>query len=111
MSPIMEKLAKYLACNLQTHKKNLNLNLKLEPIDSLVIEIGALEKIEVLINYINKFPLIGIKGLDFNDWKSAYNLIKTKEHLTDSGRETIKILKSKMNSKRNVSDELDLFYI
>lgn len=61
---------------------------------------------EVLINYLNKFPLIGIKKLDFNDWKSAYNLIKNKEHLTDLGRETIKKLKSKMNSKRNVNDDL-----
>jgi LAGLIDADG endonuclease len=107
MSPIMEKLAKYLSCNLQRYKKNPNLNLKLDPIDSLVIEIGSLEKIEVLIHYLNKFPLIGIKVLDFNDWYSAYNLIKNKKHLTDSGRETIKILKSKMNSKRNVNDDLD----
>ena len=61
---------------------------------------------EVLINYLNKLPLIGIKKLDFNDWKSAYNLIKNKEHLTDLGRETIKNLKSKMNSKRNVNDDL-----
>jgi LAGLIDADG endonuclease len=67
MHPIMEKIAKFLSCNLQVYKKNPNLNLKLEPIDSLVIEIGALEKIEVLINYLNKFPLIGLKRLDFND--------------------------------------------
>jgi hypothetical protein len=29
--------------------------------------------------------LLGVKHLDFYDWKIAYNLIKNKEHLTKEG--------------------------
>lgn len=65
MSPIVEKLDKYLSCPLQIYKNNPNLNL--DPIEYLVIEKGYLLKIEVLRNYLNNFPLIGIKVLDFND--------------------------------------------
>jgi hypothetical protein len=33
----------------------------------LTVEISAVQKIEILINYLNKYPLLGIKQLDFND--------------------------------------------
>jgi len=97
--PIMEKIANFLSCNLQLIK-NTNTSLKLEPIDTLTAEVSALNKIDNIITYFNKFPLLGMKQLDFNDWKSVYFLIKNGEHLTESGRLKIKLIKSNMNSKR-----------
>jgi len=100
MKPIMLKLSKFLDGNLLVVKKNANLKLKLEPIDILIVEVSALNKLENLIHYFNTYPLLGIKRLDFYDWESVYIMIKNKEHLTDSGRLKIKSIKSNMNSKR-----------
>ena len=33
---------------------------------------------------------MGVKSLDFQDFKTVYSLILTKQHLTDLGREEIK---------------------
>jgi LAGLIDADG endonuclease len=66
----------------------------------LSVEIAALSKIENLINYFNKYPLLGVKLLDFKDWNLVYRMIKNKEHLTESGRLKIKLMKSNMNSNR-----------
>jgi len=66
----------------------------------LTVEISAVQKIEILINYLKKYPLLGIKQLDFNDWKLVYYMIKNKEHLTEAGRIKIKSIKSNMNTKR-----------
>jgi hypothetical protein len=44
--------------------------------------------------------MLGIKHSDYLDWKTVYNMFLSKEHLTSTGREKIKFLKSKMNSKR-----------
>jgi hypothetical protein len=100
MYPIMEKISNFLSCNLQIIK-NTNTSLKLEPIDTLIAEVSALNKIDNIITYFNKFPLLGMKQLDFNDWKSVYFMIKKREHLTESGRLKINLIKSNMNSKRN----------
>ena len=67
MLPIMEKIAKFLSCNLLTVKRYPKLPLKLEYIDMLSVEVSALKKIEMLINYFNVYPLLGIKQLDFKD--------------------------------------------
>jgi len=67
MSSIMEKIANFLSCNLITVKQKSKRPLKLEAIDMLSAEISGLSKIENLINYLNKFPLLGLKLLDFYD--------------------------------------------
>lgn len=39
-----------------------------------------------IIDYFNKYPLLGIKGKDFKDWEVVYNMLISKQHLTESGR-------------------------
>ena len=105
MSSIMEKIANFLSCNLITVKKKSKTPLKLEAIERLSVEIAAAEplnKIENLVNSFNQYPLLGIKLLDFKDWNLVYSMIKNKEHLTESGRLKIKLIKSNMNSNRLV---------
>jgi hypothetical protein len=102
MFPIMEKIANFLFCNLLTVKRYPTWVSKVESINMLTVEISAVQKIEILINYLNKYPLLGIKQLDFNDWKLVYDMIKNKEHLTEAGRIKIKSIKSNMNTKRQI---------
>lgn len=90
--PFMEKLANFLGCNILTYNDGKVLSLSLT----------SLEKLTNLVIYFNKYPLIGVKGEDFNDWKKIYYMIKTKEHLTEAGKEKIKLLQSNMNSKRKI---------
>jgi len=61
MNSIMDKISTFLSCNLKESKINPNLNLKLETINYLVCEIAALNKIEVLTNYLDRYPLLGLK--------------------------------------------------
>lgn len=100
MFPIMEKISNFLSCNLLSTKRYPYYPSKLESVDMLYVEVSALKKIEILINYFNKFPLLGNKQLDFKDWELVYHMINNKEHLTESGRTKINLIKSGMNSKR-----------
>lgn len=67
MLPLMEEIGKFLSCNVIVVKKNPTLPLKLEPIDTLSVSVTSLDKIKPLIDYFNKYPILGVKGLDFKD--------------------------------------------
>lgn len=53
-----------------------------------------------VIPFFNKYPIRGVKALDFNDWKLVAELINNKEHLTTEGVEKIIRMKSNMNNSR-----------
>jgi cytochrome c oxidase subunit 3 len=53
-----------------------------------------------VIPFFRRYPLQGVKLLDFNDFCVIANLVKNKEHLTIEGVEKIKNIKSQMNSGR-----------
>ena len=55
-----------------------------------------------------KYPIPGVKALDFKDFCRAAELMKEKKHLTPEGLEQIKKIKAGMNSKRiTVSSSLN----
>lgn len=94
MISIMESLAKYLDCTVSTYK--------IKEIPVLSVSISSIAKIETLIDYISKFPLLGVKGKDYKDWEKIYTMIKSKEHLTDNGIILIKTICSNMNKNRKI---------
>lgn len=53
-----------------------------------------------VIPLFEKYPIIGIKALDFADWCKAAELIKNKAHLTTEGLNQISLLKHGMNKGR-----------
>jgi LAGLIDADG endonuclease len=57
---------------------------------------------EKIIPFFDKYPLQGIKAKDFEDFKKAANLMQSKAHLTKEGLEQIRIIKSGMNTQRNI---------
>lgn len=67
-----------------------------------IVEISSLNKLENLIIYLNKFPLLTAKSNDYNDWLKVYNLVKEKEHLTITGKNIIKLIKSGFNKNRKI---------
>lgn len=60
--------------------------------------------IEKVIPFFDKYPILGSKSADFNDFKKIAMLMKDKAHLTKEGLSQIRYLQSGMNSRRTSSD-------
>lgn len=54
----------------------------------------------ILVDYLDKYPIYSSKLLNYRDWRECHYLINKKEHLTEKGKSTALLLKSKMNTKR-----------
>ena len=99
MFPIMETISQFLMCNLITYKIN---NSQKELREILSLSVSSINKLEFIINYFNKYPLLGIKGKDFKDWETVYYILLSKQDLTEAGRLKIISIRSNMNTKRNI---------
>jgi len=53
-----------------------------------------------LIPFFIKYPILGNKSLDFQDFYTVSKLIKEKEHLQVEGIKKISLIKGRMNTKR-----------
>lgn len=53
------------------------------------------------IPFFDKYPVVGIKALDFADWCKAAKLMKNKEHLTTEGLNQICLLNFGVNKNRD----------
>jgi hypothetical protein len=50
--------------------------------------------------FFDKYPLQGVKSLDYADWCRVAELIKDKKHLTQEGLDQIRKIKAGMNTGR-----------
>ena len=55
---------------------------------------------EILISYLNNYPLLSSKFLDFKDWETANNMYINKLHKDPIEYEKIRNLKTNMNNNR-----------
>jgi hypothetical protein len=55
---------------------------------------------EKIIPFFNKYPVLGVKSKDFEDFKKVANLMEKRLHLTPEGLDQIKKRKLGMNRKR-----------
>ena len=55
-----------------------------------------------IIPLFEECPILGVKAKDFEDFKEASNIIKSKAHLTREGLDKILLVKSRMNTKREL---------
>lgn len=53
-----------------------------------------------IMPFFKQNRLVGIKALNFEDWCQIAELIKTKKHLTPTGKDLILTIKSKMDKGR-----------
>ena len=56
---------------------------------------------EKIIPFFKKHNILGIKSEDFADWCKVGEMIKAKDHLTSSGLDKIREIKSGMNKGRS----------
>ena len=55
---------------------------------------------ETILPFFDKYPIQGIKSLDFEDFKKVCLIVKSKKHLTPDGIKTILEIKSNMTKNR-----------
>ena len=86
----MEKIQSSLGCgNVYQNRTWLDLEVtKFDDIDKKIIPL------------FEKFPIRGVKALDFKDWCKVAEIVKTKNHLTIQGLDEILKIKSRMNTGR-----------
>ena len=84
MEPFMQSLAIFLNVNLKTYEVNSS--------KVLSVSVDSIKNVSFIINYFNKYPLMGNKLNDFKKWEIVYNMILLKEHLTEEGRLKIRNL-------------------
>lgn len=71
-------------------------------IDFTVTKLSDLNNI--IIPFFEKYPLYGLKLLNYFDWCKIAQLINAEAHLTSEGFNLIRSIKSKMNSKRQFDE-------
>ena len=55
---------------------------------------------EIIIPFLEKYPILGVKSKEFNDWKRIAFLMASKAHFTEEGAKEILKIKSSMNASR-----------
>jgi LAGLIDADG endonuclease len=89
---LMELIIKYLgAGRLEVQTKN-------PVVITVISKISDLN--QKIIPFFTQFPICGIKTLDYFDWCKVAKLITNKSHLTNEGLESIRKIKSGMNTNR-----------
>ncbi|KAI9491102.1 Dod COI i3 grp IB protein, partial [Zychaea mexicana] len=78
----------------------LNTSLHNEGIEYYTVSATSPAKLKTLINYLDTYPLFSSKLLNYLDFKFCVNLMLSRKHLTEQGRDNIKIIKAGMNRKR-----------
>jgi hypothetical protein len=61
-----------------------------------------LDNFEKIIPFFNKYPILGVKSKDFQDFYKIAYLMKEKKHLTSEGLERIRKIKAGMNKGREL---------
>ena len=56
----------------------------------------------IIIPFFNKYPILGVKRLDFEDFKTVAELVKNKEHLNAEGLDNIIQIVEGMNLDRRL---------
>jgi hypothetical protein len=62
--------------------------------------------IDKIIPFFEKYPIQGVKSLDFAYFKQVADLMKSKAHLTKEGLYEIRFIKSKMNYQCVLLDDV-----
>ena len=89
---LMNNIVDYLGCGVYVPRLNKNWG------EIKVFKFSELES--KFIPFFHKYPILGVKALDFADFCKVALMMKNNDHITTQGLEKIKLIKSGMNTKR-----------
>lgn len=72
--------------------------------DSIQFQVTSLEDLAIIIEHLDKYPLITQKRADYQLFKQAFELVNCKKHLAMKGLKELVAIKASMNN--GLSDEL-----
>ena len=87
---LMSSFIKYLKCGSVNLRENV-CDYRVQKLEDIVNKI---------IPFFNKYPILGVKALNFQDWCRVAELMKQQKHLTPDGLEQIRKIKAQMNKKK-----------
>jgi hypothetical protein len=91
---ILTDIAKFLNCNLLTRKQKSTGN------EYYTLTASSKISLNIIINYLDKYPLFTSKYLDYLDWKKIVLLILDNMHYTEDGLIKTDSVRDSMNRKR-----------
>lgn len=91
--PLFKKIAMFFGVNLIVVTRNTGMQY-------FNITAKSRESISVVKNYVNTYPLLSSKYLDFLDWEKVVDLILRQTHYDEENSDLIEKLKSGMNNGR-----------
>ena len=84
--PLKSKVSNETKSNADTHQYIYDHN------QSTLLQIKSnSDSANLIITFFNKYPVLGIKSLDFSDFKEVANIIENREHLTEQGLTALEI--------------------
>jgi len=87
---LMENFISYLGCGTFRAKK-----------DHVEIRVTKSKDLTgIIIPFFNKYPIVGVKALDFADWCKAAEIVKDMSHLSTQGFKEISQIKAGLNKGR-----------
>ena len=88
---LLKSFNKYLNCGV-TYRRSGN------AITFSVVKFSDIK--DIIIPFLNKYPLLGVKSKDFEYFCKGAELIKSKKHLTEEGLDQLHKIKNGMNTGR-----------
>jgi hypothetical protein len=91
---VLTNIAKFLNCNLLTRKQKSTGN------EYFNLTASSKVSLDIIIKYIEVYPLFSSKYLDYLDWKEIALLILDDKHYTEEGLVKTDFVRNSMNRKR-----------
>lgn len=93
-SKVLRDIANFLHCTLLTRKQKSTGN------EYYNLTASSRISLNIIINYLDKYPLYSSKYLDYKDWKEIVLLIFENKHYTEEGLNKTYSVKKSMNRQR-----------
>jgi hypothetical protein len=91
---VLTDISNFLNCSLLTRKQKSTGN------EYYTLTASSKMSLDVIINYLDKYPLFSSKYLDYKDWKEIALLIFENKHYTEEGINKTEYIKNSMNRQR-----------
>ena len=93
---VFTDISNFLNCSLLTRKQKSTGN------EYYILTVSSIMSLNLIVNYLEKYPLFSSKYLDYKDWKEIVLLIFENKHYTEQGINKAEFVRNKMNRKRTL---------
>jgi LAGLIDADG endonuclease len=106
-SEVLTNITNFLDCKLLTREQKSTSN------QYYTLTASSKISLNIIINYLEKYPLFSSKYMDYKDWKEIVLLIFENKHYTEEGLNKTEFVRNSMNRQRThfTWDHLNKLYI